>query len=209
MSQSVVALFAVAAVAAVVDWIAVWSDRQRVVYVAKPAVLVALIAAAVMLPGQSPWFHWWTVAGLVFGLGGDVALMVGKFVPGAASFAVGHVCYVIGWTSVARSWPLAVAGGIVFAVVGLTVGRAAVVGARQRSPKLGGVVAGYQFLLGAMLAAAWSTALVPLMAGATLFAASDTLLGWSRFVRPEPRLRVVVHVLYHLAQALIVLSLAG
>lgn len=209
MTSSVVILMSVAAVAAAVDWFGVWRDHPRVVYAAKPAVLALLILAAALIPNVPPWLHWWTVAGLVFGLGGDVALMVGKFVPGAASFAVGHICYVVGWVSVAKSWPLALAGAVVFAIVGMTVGRSVVAGARRRDPKLGAVVGGYQFLLGAMLAAAWSTAIVPLMTGAALFAASDTLLGWSRFAKPAPKLRVMVHVLYHVAQGLIVFSLAG
>ena len=209
MTATTALLVALAAVAAVIDWFGVWSDRRRVVYVAKPTVLVLLIAAAVLIPGVPPWLHWWTVAGLVFGLGGDIALMVGKFVPGAASFAAGHICYIVGWLSVARSWPLAVVGAVVFAVVGLTVGRKVVAAARERDEKLGAVVAAYQFLLGGMLTAAWSTAIMPLMMGAALFAASDTLLGWSRFARPAPKLRVVVHILYHLAQAFIVVSLAG
>ena len=43
--------------------------------------------------------------------------------------------------------------------------------------------------------------------GAVSFLASDTLLALDRFVRPIRRGPVVVHVTYHLAQALLVLSL--
>ena len=43
--------------------------------------------------------------------------------------------------------------------------------------------------------------------GAVLFLVSDTLLAWNRFVRPVRFGDVGVHVTYHLAQGLLVLSL--
>ena len=61
--------------------------------------------------------------------------------------------------------------------------------------------------IGAMVVLAvgtWST-LAGL--GALLFLASDTLLGWGRFVGSAPGGRVLVHVTYHVGQALLVLAL--
>jgi uncharacterized membrane protein YhhN len=43
--------------------------------------------------------------------------------------------------------------------------------------------------------------------GAVLFLVSDTLLAWNRFIGPVPRGSLPVHVTYHLAQILLVLSL--
>jgi uncharacterized membrane protein YhhN len=43
--------------------------------------------------------------------------------------------------------------------------------------------------------------------GAGLFLASDTILAWNRFIRPLPSGSLAVHVTYHAAQALLVLSL--
>jgi uncharacterized membrane protein YhhN len=45
-------------------------------------------------------------------------------------------------------------------------------------------------------------------AGAVLFVTSDAVIGWSRFVGPVPNHRLVIMVTYHLAQVLLVLSLA-
>ena len=45
------------------------------------------------------------------------------------------------------------------------------------------------------------------LAGAVLFVVSDTTLAVNRFVRPLPHGDVAVHLTYHLAQALLVLSL--
>jgi uncharacterized membrane protein YhhN len=43
--------------------------------------------------------------------------------------------------------------------------------------------------------------------GAVLFLISDTLLAWNRFVRPVRFGSLGVHVTYHVAQGLLVLSL--
>jgi len=43
--------------------------------------------------------------------------------------------------------------------------------------------------------------------GAALFVVSDTILAVNRFVRPIPHGDVAVHLTYHLAQGLLVLSL--
>ena len=51
---------------------------------------------------------------------------------------------------------------------------------------------------------AWN---VVAMAGALTFYASDSLLGWNRFVRPFPHAHLAVMVTYHLGQLLLVLSL--
>ena len=45
------------------------------------------------------------------------------------------------------------------------------------------------------------------LVGAGLFLLSDTLLALDRFVRPVPGRSLPVHVTYHLAQGLLVLSL--
>jgi uncharacterized membrane protein YhhN len=71
------------------------------------------------------------------------------------------------------------------------------------------LVAVYMLAIGAMVVLAvgsWST-LAGI--GALLFLASDTLLGWGRFVGSAPGGRVLVHATYHLGQALLVLALPG
>ena len=45
------------------------------------------------------------------------------------------------------------------------------------------------------------------LVGAALFVVSDTILAVNRFVRPLPHGDVAVHLTYHLAQGLLVLSL--
>ena len=94
-------LIGVAAVAAVVDWVAVVRDDVRVEYGAKPAVLAALTVAAAVLPADhTDLLHrkWWFVAALACSLLGDVLLMLPNdlFVPGLSAFLAGHVLFIIG-----------------------------------------------------------------------------------------------------------------
>src|SRR5580692_2648877 len=71
-------LMAVAGAAALVDWVAVGTDRTRLEYAAKPAVVAALVAAAALIPVDRTDLvdrRWWFVAALACCLVGDVLLM--------------------------------------------------------------------------------------------------------------------------------------
>lgn len=201
------ALVALAAVAAVVDWWGVGGGRTRVEYVAKPAVLVLLIAAAVAVEPGSEWVRWWFVAGLVASLAGDVFLMLDRFVPGAAAFLLGHLAYITGLAVVGHPLPAVLLGVVIVGADLWGPGRCIVRGAGRRSRTMGVLVAVYMLAIGVMVVLAvgsWST-LAGL--GALLFLASDTLLGWGRFVGSAPGGRVLVHATYHVGQALLVLAL--
>jgi uncharacterized membrane protein YhhN len=69
-------------------------------------------------------------------------------------------------------------------------------------------VSAYIGVLAVMVAAALATG-EPLAAfGAVFFMASDSLIAWNRFVTPMPWAPVTIMVTYHVAQTLLVLSLA-
>jgi uncharacterized membrane protein YhhN len=70
-----------------------------------------------------------------------------------------------------------------------------------------GPVAVYLVAIATMAVLAVNVGVPAAAAGAVLFVASDTVLALGRFVRPIHRGDVVVHVTYHLAQGLLVLSL--
>lgn len=65
---------AVAAVLAILDWAAVAAGSRRWERCAKPAVLLALLAAAVTAQPRQDGVHGWLVLALCLGLIGDVAL---------------------------------------------------------------------------------------------------------------------------------------
>ena len=94
-------LITMAAVAAVVDWVAVARDDDRLEFAAKPAVLALLTAAAALLPDAHTELvdrRWWFVAALAFCLLGDILLMLPRdlFVPGLLAFLTGHVLFIVG-----------------------------------------------------------------------------------------------------------------
>jgi uncharacterized membrane protein YhhN len=104
------------------------------------------------------------------------------------------------------------AGGAVVLLV--TAGRAILAGARRVG--LGGPVVAYLGAICAMAIAATSSGNVLAAAGAWLFVASDTVLGWDRFAGPPAasaeaaaRRRVAVIVPYHVAQMLLTVAVVA
>jgi uncharacterized membrane protein YhhN len=211
---------AVALVIGAADWVAVAKSNKRAEYVLKPATLVAFILTAVAFANDAPdRQRWWTVAALVFSLAGDVWLMLPRdlFVPGLASFLVAHVCYAIAFTP----WPHSAIPFVVAILVGaastslfLRV-RRGIFARGQR--ELVVPVAIYVLAISVMVVAAISTldsdgwrtcAAVSAAVGAGLFYASDTLIGFSRFVREWTWAPLAIIVTYHLGQAGLVLALA-
>ena len=217
-------LIGLASVAALVDWVAVARDDRRVEYAAKPAVLVALTLAAVVLPAAHTDLvdrRWWFVAALVCSLAGDVLLMLPRnlFVAGLSAFLVGHVLFIVGLLQ-----PPSPAGSppFTFSATGLAVAAAVVVVAaaypaslifrslvRDGHRDLVAPVALYLVAIGTMAVLAANVGVPAALAGAALFVVSDTVLALNRFVRPLPHGDVVVHITYHLAQGLLVLSLVS
>ncbi|HEY7917119.1 MAG TPA: lysoplasmalogenase [Acidimicrobiales bacterium] len=216
------ALMAVAAVAAVADWVAVGTSRRRLEYGAKPAVLAALVAAAAAIPADQIDLvdrRWWFVAALVCCLAGDALLMLprDRFIPGLAAFLVGHGLFIVGLLQAPAppgnppfsfsATGLAVAAAVVVAVVawpGSILIRSL---ARGGQPALMGPVCLYMAAIATMAVLAANVGIVAAAVGAGLFLLSDTLLGLDRFVRPIRQGTLAVHVTYHLAQGLLVLSL--
>ncbi len=215
-------LMATAAVAAGVDWVAVAGDHRRLEYVAKPAVLSALIVAAAVIPADRTDLvdrRWWFVAALVWCLLGDVLLMLpaNLFIPGLAAFLVGHGLFIVGLLQ-----PPSPPGvpPFSFSPSGLAVASVVVVAAEAlpgtvliRSLSAGGEqalippVCAYMAAIATMVVLAVNVGIPAAAVGAALFLVSDTLLAWNRFIRPLRFGPVGVHVTYHLAQGLLVVSL--
>lgn len=198
---------AVAGVAALTDWWSVAKDRRDIEVIAKPAVLVALIAAATALTPADPAVRTAMVVGLTLGLIGDVMLFFDQFLAGAAAFLVGHLAYLVAFLLVPQQLPFLIGGAVLLGVLVGTVVGPIVAGARERSKLLGGVVICYLIVLGAVLVFGLGTANPWVAAGVVLFTVSDTLLAYGRFAGPAPGGRVAVHITYHVAQALLVVSL--
>ncbi len=196
----------IAAVAAVADWAAVKTHRRRVETAAKPLVMLALIGLVATAEATPDGTRPWILVALVCGLVGDIALLpsIDRFIVGLGSFLVGHLAYVIAFSTMWRtSWWLVVGGA---GAIGLlaTFGRPIVASLRD-SPLRWPVVA-YIAVTCLVIVTGAGTGRAVIALGALAFALSDGLLGWNRFVSPVPDRRVWVHVLYHLGQAAIVVG---
>jgi uncharacterized membrane protein YhhN len=139
------------------------------------------------------------------------------FVPGLAAFLAGHVLFIAGLLQLPSppGDP-----SFAFSAAGLSIAAALVVAVamvpaslifrslvRKGDRELIAPVAVY---LGAIATMAVLTANIGVPAaavGAALFVVSDAVLALDRFVRPFRHGNVAVHVTYHLAQGLLVLSL--
>jgi uncharacterized membrane protein YhhN len=195
---------------AVGDWWSKLRDDRRLEYVCKPATLLALVLVAVSLDpvaGQDDRRAWF-VAALVLCLAGDIFLMVPRdlFVPGLAAFLVGHVCYIAGfWSDPPAAFAFVVAAAIV--IIGVAPIASRVLAALRARPDLRPAVAVYMVVISVMVASALASGIVVAAAGAILFAVSDSLIAWDRFVAPLAWAGVVIMMTYHVGQALLTLSL--
>ena len=195
---------------AVADWIAVAQDRRRPEYVAKPLVMVVLIAAALVLDPVDGAARMWFVGALVLSLAGDVFLMVPRnlFVPGLVSFLLGHVAYIVGLRQLGTSAAGAVAGAVVVAAaLPFLAPRILSAIGRSDEPEMATPVTVYMAVISLMVVAAGASGSVVALVAAVSFYASDALIAWTRFVADLRHGRVAVMVTYHLAQIGLVVSL--
>ncbi|MGH8976930.1 MAG: lysoplasmalogenase [Acidimicrobiia bacterium] len=195
---------------AVGDWWSAARRDRRVEYVCKPATMVALIVFAIALDpatgadDRRAWF----VAALVFSLAGDVFLMLPRdaFIAGLSAFLVAHVCYIAGfWTDPPGVSAAIVATVVVIVAIAPIAHR--ILRALGDAPQLRAPVSLYMVVIAAMVASAIASGNVVAAGGAVLFAASDSLIAWDRFVVPVRGAGVIIMVTYHLGQALLTLSL--
>lgn len=207
-----VTLLIVAAVLAVGDWIAVQQRLFRIEYVLKPATLAALVVTAAIADLGTP--KPWVVAALVFGLLGDIGLMLSDgqpdppFLAGLGAFLIGHVWYIVAFLH-AGVQGLEIVSGllIVTGIAGLAL-PSVLRGARRSAGRgFALIVACYASVLAAMTVLGAGTGVVTVAVGAVLFLISDTLIARERFVAPVLNGPLLIIVTYHLAQFLILVGL--
>ena len=210
MDGTVIALLAATLVVAAIDWWAVATDRRRVEYVAKPLTMVVLIAAALALDPVDGTARTWFVVALVLSLAGDVFLMLPRdlFVPGLASFLLGHVAYIVGLWILGTSRS-GLAAGVAIIVVALPLlGQRILQAVRAGDePELTVPVSAYMLVISVMVISAGASGSAVALAGAVSFYVSDALIAWTRFIQPLAWGRVAVMVTYHAAQIALVASL--
>jgi uncharacterized membrane protein YhhN len=209
MTTAALALFVVAGGFALGDWVSRVRDLRTLEYLCKPATLAALIGAAVTLDATSDSVRLWFVVALVCSLAGDVLLMLpsDRFVAGLGAFLVGHLAYVGGFVAAGIDAPAALLGGVGVAAVFGPIGTRIVGGARRADAAAAPPVAIYIVVISLMITASIGSGSALAALGAVTFAASDAMIGWTRFVAPIRNASVLIMITYHVAQALLVLSL--
>jgi len=206
MNTLATVLLVLTGVVALADWIAVGRDNGKAELITKPLTLVLLISLVQAIDPFSESMRWWFFAGLCFSLVGDIALLpkFNAFIAGLSAFLIAHLAYIVGLAGHVETGSLAIVGiGVALLAFGF-YGRRIL--ANVPGELLLPVVA-YFAVLSAMVIFAFVTGIWFLAIGAVLFLASDSLLGWGRFVSPSPGGRVAVHITYHLAQTALVIGL--
>jgi uncharacterized membrane protein YhhN len=201
--------FGLAALASAGDLISILRRDKRLEYATKPAVMVFLIVAAVVVHPANQGERALFVVALALGLAGDVFLMLpdSYLLPGIAAFLGGHLAYAAGFRFAGFSALGLLAGlAIVVATASLFLHR--VLGALQGTrERLRNPVIAYAIVISLMTVSATASGNLVAAAGGLLFFYSDVIFAWYRFVKPVAWGQPVNIVMYQLGQALLVLSL--
>jgi uncharacterized membrane protein YhhN len=191
--------------------------KLRQVYALKPLatlIIIAVATASFGAPNQNRLYSVGVLIGLLFSLGGDVALMFQEnrkaFMAGLASFLVAHIAYTAVFTALGRftAWDILSAAVLLAAGVGfyLLIHRGLGV---MKAP-----VIAYMVIISAMVHRAVASSASPafttrqavmIAVGAVLFYFSDIVLAANRFWKPMKYHRLSL-ALYYGGQFLIALS---
>jgi uncharacterized membrane protein YhhN len=203
------ALVAVFAAFAVADWTAIWHGADRSRTLSKPIATVVLVAIAAVAGEMDGDARSALVIAAVLCLAGDVALLGDsekRFLLGLSAFAAAHVAYVVTALLVGVSWPrLAIAFPVLAVLLGFQALTQVLSGAmRQGGPPMLVAVVVYSLIISAMVVTATGTPSWLAFAGATLFAVSDSMIAYNRFVEPFPKADLPIMVTYHTGQLLLI-----
>jgi uncharacterized membrane protein YhhN len=133
--------------------------------------------------------------------------VVDRFVVGLAAFLLGHIAFIVMFAL--RGFDRWTMAGVAIAGCALLLGTAAVPIVRGAAVKGFGVpVKAYLAVICTMCVLGWATGNWLIMAGATAFIISDSILGWGEFVAERTWMHVAIMVTYHVAIVSLALSLA-
>jgi uncharacterized membrane protein YhhN len=186
--------------------------RPGAFYVLKPLTTILILGSAAAVDPIDVTYQRWILLALVLSLVGDVALMFKDdrwFVGGLCSFLLAHLAFVAAFLSGLRLpeppiWSYAVLlwGFALFSVLWSRVGRL----------KIPILIYALVLALMVMAAAARNAEMADkasflVLCGALFFMASDSLLGYRRFVRPYPGAQPLILSTYWIGIGLIAWSI--
>ena len=195
--------------------LAIWADakgRRWLFHVLKPLTMVLVITAALIAETPVPAaYKTLILAGLLFSLAGDIALMFPEkwFTTGLVSFLVAHVFYILAFKP-GPGHPISAGVFIPFIIFGLLM-------FRILAPSLGPMKFPVLVYIAAITVMAGLAAgrfvdggdTRPLLAfaGAVLFLVSDSVLAYDRFAKKLGPAQAIILGTYFPAQLLIALSI--
>jgi uncharacterized membrane protein YhhN len=190
--------------------LAEYANLRRLAYVCKPLATSAILLLALLAPRPvAPSYRLMIGLGLAFSLAGDILLMLpsDRFLAGLICFLAAHLCYVAAFSSVAPAPTLWAA--MPFLLYGLITCRLLwPYLVKMRLPVLGYATAIMVMCWRAL--AMWAqtgrAGAALAVAGATLFAASDTALALRRFRGEYAGAQALILSTYYLGQWLIARS---
>ncbi len=187
-----------------------WQDRARLRRIGKPVASAGFIVAAIGFGALESRYGNIVLAGLVLGAIGDVCLLgSGKkaFIAGLVSFLLGHVAYVVAFSTLPMNVPEAFLAAAALAVVMGFVGRWVF----PHAPDMRVPIGIYMVVIAAMcvFAIGAGSAGAPWMipVGAVMFTVSDIAVVRDRFVSPGFVNRLWGLPLYYAAQLIIAWSI--
>ena len=212
MDAITVVLVVTFALSAAADWRAIWEHQRARRRVTKTAATVMLVAIAGLAGEMDGAARAALVVAAVLSLVGDVALLGDseeRFLLGLSAFALAHLAYVATALLVGVSWPrLAIAFPVLAALLGFQAITRIVSGTlRHGGRAMMAAVIVYTVIISAMVVTATGTPSWLAFVGATLFAVSDSVIAYNRFVQPVSRADLPIMVTYHLGQVLLVAGL--
>ncbi len=194
-----------------------FADQHRNIYWLKPLatlLVIAVAAQALFQPGQNVSYTRFIVAGLIFSLGGDLALMFPKnkklFSLGLGLFLTAHILYATIFVRMGEfslwSWSTLVVMSIVglgfYRLIGQNLGS-------MRGPVIAYITIITMMLVGASMLVGNPTfsgvQVTMIIAGAGLFYVSDIILAANRYWK-EWRYNRISLAFYYSGQLLIALS---
>lgn len=187
-----------------------YKEKWGLTYIFKPLTMLLIMGLLIGYGDLSNIYSQWILAGLSISMVGDVFLMLRpqKFIAGLVSFLVAHVLYVIAFYLGVRgnqiSW---------YAMAMIPFGLMYFVFLSRYLGSLRIPVAGYFIAISAMLFFASALFLIEMslmaklaLMGAILFAVSDGILAYRKFVKPIKYGQFYVMSTYFSAQTFIALS---
>ncbi|MDH3202455.1 MAG: lysoplasmalogenase [Myxococcales bacterium] len=187
-----------------------WKDRSIVRAIGKPVASAGFIVAAIGFGALESRYGSIVLTGLILGAVGDVCLLgsgKGAFIAGLVSFLLGHVAYVIAFSSLPMSGPQAFIAAVAMAAIMVFIARWVF----PHAPDMRIPIGVYMLVIAAMCVvaigagAAGAPWMIPV--GAVMFTTSDIAVVRDRFVSPGFVNRLWGLPLYYAAQLIIAWSI--